>query len=234
MIPKSLQDQRKGTIGLFIWLIIIFTLLLVRAAIKDEFDAVAALVGAIVATIPAILAYETIYQSRIDKLPVIDCVIDCHSRYGLFQLGIRNTGGSTAYNIRLRWLETNPKTKEKIDVPNNTFGHIVSFANDENFNYLSSLLKGDTHLIIIDGYFQLFDRYPEGTNFVAFITFYDRMEDGNKYEVAIPISFDGYRNTLNYTKEQTKTHFDLQKLRGDLHKIENRLSDLNSILAKKQ
>lgn len=227
MIPKSLQDQRKGIIGLFIWLLIFFTVFLVRAATRDEWDAVAALAGATIAIIPAILAYETIFQSRLDRLPAIDCIIDSNSRYSFFQLGIKNTGGSTAYNIRLRWLEKDPETEKPIEIPLNCFGKPISFDTDEKNNYISSLIKGEIHLTIVDGYMQLFDRYREGTRFVALITYNDRFNKGNNYEVTIPISFDSHRTTLNYTNEQTKALYDIQEIQKSIKKIENYISDIN-------
>ena len=160
MIPQYLEDQRKGIIGLLIWLTLFFIALLIVAASKNQWDAVAGLAGATIALIPAIMAYDTIYQTRINKLPQLDIIIDATSRYQLFQLGIINNGGSTAYNVSIDWLDKDPGSDKTLPIPFNVYGQPVSFAKDVRHNLIRTLAKGQTHLIVVDAYYKLFERYP--------------------------------------------------------------------------
>ena len=128
--------------GLMFWLLAFFLILLARPAFKNEWDAVAGLSEAAIAVIPAIMAYETIYQSRIDKLPSLYIVIDPTSRYQLFQLGIVNNGGSSAYHCLLTWLEKDPESGRTVPVLHNCYNSTVSFCKDEQYNLIRVLSKG--------------------------------------------------------------------------------------------
>jgi hypothetical protein len=226
MVPKTLQDERRGIMGLMLWLLVFFLILLVRAAYKDEWDAVAGLSGAAIAIIPAMMAYETIYQARIDKLPSLDIIIDPTSRYQLFQLGVVNNGGSPAYNVKLMWLEKDPESGRPIPVPYNCYNSPVSFCKNEQYNLIRVLPKGHTHLTMVDGYYQFYERYPQEAFFLAKISYSEKADAKSTTDVIVPVSFDEYRTTLDYSHESSKTHYELQKIPKQLNNIEASLNKI--------
>lgn len=226
MVPKSLQDERNGVMGLMLWLLTLFLILLARAALKNEWDAVAGLSGATIGVMSTMLAYETIHQSRVGKLPSLDIIIDPMSRYKLFQLGIVNNGGAPAYNVKLTWLEKDPESGRSIQIPYNCYDSPVSFCKHEQYNLIRVLSKGQTHLTMVDGYNQFYERYPQEAFFLAKISYSEKVNVKNTIEVIVPVSFDEYRTTLDYSHESSKTHFELQKIPKQLDKIESSISKI--------
>ncbi len=226
MIPQSLEDQRKGIIGLLIWLTLFFLALLLIAASKNQWDAVAGLAGATIALVPAIMAYDTIYQTRINKLPQLDIIIDATSRYKLFQLGIINNGGSTAYNVSLDWLDKDLVSDKILPTPYNIFGQPVSFAKEPRYNVIRTLAKGQTHLTVVDAYHQFFERYPSEAFFLAKLSYSETLTGENKMEVIVPVSFDEFRTTLDYSHETSKTNYKLQQLPDKFDQIKKSLDNI--------
>ncbi|CAG5003140.1 hypothetical protein DYBT9275_03069 [Dyadobacter sp. CECT 9275] len=226
MIPIPLENQRKGVIGLFIWLLLFFLVLILIAVRRNEWDAVAGLSGAAIAVIPAIMAYDTIFQARIEKLPQLDIIIDITSRYSLFQLVIVNNGGSAAYNINLTWLDKEQGSGRPLPIPFNLFGQPISFSKDERYNVIRLLSKGQSHHTVIDGYYPFYERYPEEAFFMAKLSYSEDVAGNSKMEIIIPVSLDEFRSTLDYHTESSKTNYELQQLPKKLDKIKSALDNI--------
>ena len=230
MIPQSLQNQRRGIIGLFFWLAAIFLFLTLVAVTRQEWDAVAALAGATIAVIPAIMAYDTIFQTRIDKLPQLDLVIDPTSRYQLFQLVTINSGGSTAYNISITWLDTDPESGRSLPIPKNVYGQTVSYGKKEGYDSIRLLPKGQKHFTVVGGYYEFYDRYPNEAFFLAKLTYSTSLTGEDMLEAIIPVSFDEFRMTLDYNEESSLTHYRLQQLPKKLEQIQSALQHISNKL----
>jgi len=230
MIPEFLQNQRKGIIGLLLWLAITFILLTMLAVQRNEWDAVAGLVGATIAIIPAIMAYDTIFNARIDKLPQLDIFIDPTSRYQLFQLVTINSGGSAAYNIKITWLEKDPESGRPLLIPQNVYGQNVSYGKKEGYDSIRLLAKGQKHYTVVGGYYKFFKRYPDEAFFLAKLTYSQSLNGGGIMEVIVPVSFDEFRMTLDYNEESSLTHYRLQQLPKKLDQIQSALEHISNKL----
>lgn len=230
MIPQSLQNQRKGIIGLFFWLAAIFLFLTLAAVAREEWDSVAALASATIAVVPAIMAYDTIFQTRIDKLPQLDIVIDPTSRYQLFQLVTINSGGSAAYNIRITWLDKDPESGRPLPIPQNVYGQTVSFGKKKGYESIRFLAKGQKHFTVVGGYYEFYDRYPNEAFFLAKLTYSTSLTGEEVLEATVPVSFDEFRMTLDYHEESSLTHYRLQQLPKKLEEIVSMLGRISKKL----
>ncbi|WP_235129090.1 hypothetical protein [Dyadobacter sp. CY347] len=180
------------------------------------------------AIVSAIFAFEVVHQASLNQLPQLIAKFDCESRYQLIQLVLQNIGGSTAYNVRLSWMEKYGSSEKIFPKPKCIYGGFVAIHQDQEFNRLISLHKGESHFITVDGYYQFYEKNEAPTNYIGRVSFTDQMIGGNEYNIDIPLSMEEFRITLDHNKESTKAEYSIMKLPGKLDEIAKQLSIFNS------
>jgi hypothetical protein len=139
--------------------------------------------------------------------------VDARSRYGLLQLRITNTGGLAAHNIKLIW-----------DKPLlNSKGEPFVFTKQEGAPDVAVLLPGDSASRLIDGAVQFFPAVKDA-NYSGYVEFQDG--SGKRSRHKFHISFEDLRSSLYYDEEESKTHYELQKVPA---KIDGLIRELKGI-----
>jgi len=131
---------------------------------------------------------------------------DTKSRYGLLLLKISNFGGSAAHNIRLIW-----------DKPlKNSNGSTIDFSDSEENGNLSVLLPNQHISKIVDGTVGFFS--VEGPHlYSGTVEFTDGA--GKKRTHKFYLDAECLKGTPTHDEEGPKTHYELQKLPGELAKL---------------
>jgi hypothetical protein len=142
-----MEDQRKGILGFLLFIGISSVILLIFALYIDKYDIVISSLTVIATCMSTAFAYDVIYQTKINQLPVINLTFDCHSRYQLWQLVITNIGGGAAFNVKIEWLEYADFEGAQIIKPRNRELDVVCFSKEPVYNKLASLPKGSSHYI---------------------------------------------------------------------------------------
>jgi len=223
---KKILDRRKGVYGLFLWLILGSIILIIISIRVEKYDVTAGSLAVIASLITAAFAYEVIYRDTLNRLLVILIEFDSTSRYGFWQLVIKNVGGSTAYNIRIEWLESLPDGTEKFVKPKNRDNNTISLHPIENYNRIVSLPQGSSTSIWIDEFHAFFNN-NQPAEFCVRIIYKDGIKDKNEYEEIVPISLEHQKLTLMHIKEITKTEYELQKIPEKLEALRQAVLKIN-------
>ncbi len=185
----------------------------------EVWNTVAASLAVITAVISAWIT-QTLFERQENALrPYPYPILDPYSRTNLFQLRVANMGGSTAYDISLKWdkplldVEGNPIRFSQVDpeipilLPNASVAVLIGVANQFLNKYKNGEYSGEVE----------FKEYP-GSNKVLRHKFF--------------ISSEMYRRQLVYTSEEQETHDKLQKLPDEISKITYELKELRHDLNK--
>lgn len=194
-----------GVIGAAFWLL----------GFRDPaaWAAVAAALAVITSIISAWPAQRVLELQQDAQQPYPYPSIDLTSRYGLIQLRVTNYGGSAAHDICLHWHQ--PLL--------NSQGEEVKFTKQAGAPDISVLLPNESVNLSIDGSRQLFEAY-EKLNYSGEVTFKDSSKRTIKYPFLL--SAEKYRYTLSYSEEEPKTHYQLQKIPDELHKLRTEVNRL--------
>jgi hypothetical protein len=230
MIPKFIIDKRKGIMGLLIWSSIIMLVVAGLAIHEGKWSEAVSCLGVFAALVSAMFAFEVIHQGSLNQLPQIIVKIDGESRYSLLQLVVKNIGGSTAYRIKLSWIEEYGPTKKRYGKPQSIFGGFVQIHKNPDFDFIVSLQKDESHFVIIDGYNAFYKKNPYPTDYILRVEFFDQLESGNKFDYIIPISMEAGRLTLDHAKESTKAYYSLTKIPEKLEKMTDELRKIQQVL----
>ncbi|GGC08624.1 hypothetical protein [Dyadobacter sediminis] len=230
MVPKQILDRKKGIIGLMIWICILSIIMTLYALYLGKWPEAVSSLGVSAAIISAIFAFEVVHQVNVNQLPQVIAKFDCESRYNFIQLVLQNIGGSTAYNIRLSWLDTYHGQENVYDKPKCIYGGYVAIHKQQEFDRVISLQKGESHFITVDGYYQFYENNKAPTNYIAKINFTDQISGGNYYEIIVPLSMEEFRITLDHNKESTKAEYSITLLPKKIDAISKLLTDLNTTL----
>lgn len=131
---------------------------------------------------------------------------DTKSRYGLLLLKITNYGGGAAHSVRLIW--DNPLK--------NSNGKSIDFSNSEGSENLSVLLPNQHISKIVDGTVGFFS-VPGPHLYRGTVEFEDGA--GKKRSHKFHLDAECLMGTPTYDEEGPKTHYELQKLPGELEKL---------------
>jgi len=208
------------------WVALLSLAMTVYALYLNKWSEAVSSLAVTAAVISAILAYEVIYNAQINQLPQIIVKVDGESRYSILQLVIQNIGGSAAYNVRLKWLEEYGEDATKYLKPKLTYGGDVRIHSDQNFDRIISLQKGESHFLVIDGYWQFFENNKSPANYIALVKYTDQFKGGNEYEIIIPISMEEFRLTLDYAKESTRADYAITQMPDRIDKIARILNNI--------
>lgn len=106
----------------------------------------------------------------------------------------------------------------------------MAYGKIDGYDTIRLLSKDQKHFTIVGGYYELFKRYPEEAFFLAKLTYSEKLTGGCIMETIVPVSFDEFRMTLDYSEESSLTHYRLQKLPEKLDKIEKALNQISGKL----
>lgn len=87
---------------LFLALIISF-FLAIQAYLNEEWNVIASSLAVVTAIIAAFSSMKIIWKQEDDLEPNLYVYFDLQSRSGVIQLVVKNVGGSTAYDLKLKW-----------------------------------------------------------------------------------------------------------------------------------
>ncbi len=138
---------------------------------------------------------------------------DTTSRYGLILLRVRNSGQSTAYKIKLKM------NKPLLD----SKGKEIKFGNSEETSIIPVLFPGHSISKTVDGHVDFYGM-QESHKYTGEIEFQDAQ--GKVYRHEFILDAEMYKNTPLYSEEQLKTAFELQKIPGELVKINRNLGKM--------
>ncbi|MES2499764.1 MAG: hypothetical protein V4570_04455 [Pseudomonadota bacterium] len=131
---------------------------------------------------------------------------DIKSRYGLILLKITNFGGGTAHDVRLIW-----------DKPlKNSDGKSIYSSNSEDSQNLSVLMPNQHISKMVDGTVGFFS-IPGLHLYSGLVEFKDGT--GNKRSHKFHLDAECLKGSLLHDEESLKTHYELQKLPGELEKL---------------
>lgn len=176
-----------------------------------------AVLAVLASVISAWSSFENVVLQREALKPDLDLSFDFRSRYSLIQLSLINRGGSAAKNIKIEW-------------DNNIVNHkdeIVSFNSASEDYDILKLSQGEELLKNVDVHFSFFEK-NEPLVFTGVLKYSDLNE--KNYEQLFRLSAEHYKGTLVYDREETKTHYELQKLPKLFDKIILELKHLNKKL----
>jgi len=143
--------------------------------------------------------------------------IDVKSRYSLMQLRVTNFGGGVARDIRLKWhkplLEAN--------------GELVRFTEQEGAPEIPVLMPKESEAVLVGASHMLFTKYQD-MNYSGKIEFSDA--SGKRMEHRFYLSAEAFRNTLAHAEEDSKTHYELQKIPDELQKLRDEVRRLRMML----
>ena len=142
--------------------------------------------------------------------------VDTTSRYGLLQLCVKNTGGGTAYDIRLFW-----------DKPLlNSTGQLVCASPKEGIPDFGVLHPGENIFRLIDESGKFFTAIQDAI-YSGRVQFKDA--SGKTHTHPFNLDIEAYRKTLYHNPEEPKTHHQLQQIPGKLDAL---ISELKAIREK--
>jgi len=186
--------------------IIIYTL--------KEFDSIGtsswAIITSCLAVITAIIsaweAHNVILLQKRTCEPNPQLFIDAESRYGLILIGLKNLGGSPAYNINIYWKKT------PIDTKGNKITFKDSFGNPE----IQALSAGELVKKTLGEEQKIFS-----SNSKLLYSFEIHFNDsiGKSYTRKGLLDVEKYHQTISYSEEHTKTNFELQRIPQEIAKL---------------
>ena len=185
---------------------IIVPLYLLGIHASETWAVVAAALAVITSILSSWLALRVLEIQQDEKSPYPYPSIDVRSRYGLMQLRIKNSGGSAARNIFIKW-------KKPLL---NTQGEEVRFTKQGNTPDIPILLPNESVAVLVGGTRAIYELYQD-MNYSGIIEFQDVSE--RKLKQIFYISAETYRSTLDYEDEELRTEMALQKLPEEIEKL---------------
>lgn len=172
----------------------------------------AASLAVVASLVSAWAAGEVVVLQRAATRPYVYPSFDLESRYGLVQLKVTNYGGSVAHDVTLQW-------KKELK---NKKGNLITFSRGDNRG-IPVLLPGESVSTMVGGSVEFF-RGSESLDFPGVIRFSDAT--GHKYEESYIVSGEKFRDSLQYDQEMPRTHYEIQKIPGEIAKLTSQLKAL--------
>lgn len=186
-----------------------------RSGGQERWSTVAGALAVIAAVVSGWTAQDVVDLERERQEPYPYPRIDAYSRYSLLQLRVTNSGGTVARNIRLRW-----------DQPLlNTKGQAVRFTDKEGGVDIPVLPPGDDVAVLIGESHAFFENNADAT-YSGEIEFENAA--GRRRRHRVHVSAEAFRASLTYDDEAPKTHYQLQKIPGQLKDIATAIGKLKS------
>jgi hypothetical protein len=174
-----------------------------------------AAVLAVLAAVTSAWTSQRVVELQEDALePHLVTSIDTGRRYGLAQFRVTNKGGSSAHEVHLEWKHPLLKVDGSTVVIGND-GHVPVIAVGES----ASALIGASH--------EMFARLKD-TTCSGRITF--KNASGSSRSTDFLASAERQRHSLIYDEEDSRTHYELQKIPQVLKEISEELRNIGSRL----
>lgn len=186
--------------------VIVFVLFVLGVKNPETWAVIAASLAVLTSVISSWSAQRVLEIEEDSQKPYCYPSIDIRSRYGLMQLRVTNYGGSVAREIYLHW--DKPLLNSKSDV--------VKFTKQEGTPDIPILLPNESVSVLIDGTLSMFQRVQD-MNYSGRINF--KNASGKKIKYPFYVSAEIHRSSLSYDEEESRTHFELQKIPKELQKI---------------
>lgn len=168
-----------------------------------------AAVMAVVAAITSAWTSQRLVELQEDAgAPNLQPSFDLRSRYSMAQFQLVNKGGSPAFNIKI----TFDKPLKHQD------GHTVQLAGG---NAIPVLLPGESSSVSLGTSHALFNQHDD-TSVSVTIQFTDA--SGSIQSKTCKVSAEHERSSLVHTREELRTHYDIQQIPGALKEIANAIS----------
>lgn len=185
----------------------------------EVWNTVAASLAVITAVISAWITQTLLEKQEDAQRPYPYPVLDAYSRTYLFQLRVLNMGGSTAYDICLKW--------EKPLL--NTEGKPIRFSQGEP--EIPLLLPNASVAVLIDVGHRFLNKYKDA-EYSGEIEFKDDPKSNRVFKHNFYINAEMYRGLPAITSEEQDTHEKLQKLPDEVSKVTKELERLRYDLEK--
>lgn len=187
----------------------------IRGPEKPETWLVAASALAVVTSVVSTWSSRRVVELQEDaKRPTPYPSFDVTSRYGLALIRVTNTGGTAAHDVCLHW--DRPLHDHK--------GEVVGFAAQEHGRApISVLLPGESIAKTIGAHHEFIAKHPDA-EYSGRIEF----RDPSRRKYVSPFRLDGRQlaETLTYDHEAPRTHYELQRVPGELEQIRGLLKRL--------
>lgn len=186
----------------------------VRGPDKPETWLVAASALAVLTSVVSTWSSRRVVELQEDeRRPSPYPAFDFTGRHGLAMLRVKNTGGTAAHDVGLRW-----------DVAlRDHHGEVIGFPLTQGRAPISVLLPGETITQIIDTHHEFIARHP-ASEFTGRIEYRD--PSGRRSVRLFRLDGRQFARTPAYDYEGSRTHFELQKLPSELKKIRQLLQRL--------
>lgn len=205
-------------------LILFLSLAIFLAALKvigpGEIEAWAVLV-AVLAVISSIISawssYNVVDLQKEALKPHVTISYDFESRFGLALLRMNNTGGTPAVNIHIKWNNKIKNHKEQE----------LDFNSPNSNSDVIYLASGEATYRIIDSDFKFFERYADTT--ISGEILYQDLK-GNDLNTSFQVSAEHLRGSPNYSSEELKTNYEIQKIPKSLDNLTSQIRILSNQL----
>lgn len=216
----SVQTVSRASIRIllvcaFIIAVITIVVPLIFAGVRssEAWAAVAASLAVITSVFSSWSSQRVLELSEDAQKPCLSLSIDLKSRYKLMQLRVVNTGGSPAYDIRISW-------ERPLLHPD---GRIVYSSETSDAPDIPVLLPRESIDRLVGGASEMYQRFQD-MNYSGEINFTDSSKRLHKEKFYI--SAESYRSALTYSQEELRTHYELQKIPGEIKKLTNEITSL--------
>jgi hypothetical protein len=189
--------------------IVLVAFLLLGPKSKETWSTLTAVLAVIAAVISAWPSLRVLEIQEDATRPCPTPHFDLTSRYGLFQLRVKNIGAGVAYDVRLNWDQH----------PQNAAGDEVAVLDT-----ISVLMPQDSVSIVLGTSLEMVEKYPS-LRFEGTVAFKDVA--GKERSQRFRCSADEYRSRLTFDQELPKTLHELQKLPEELEKIHKAIAILD-------
>lgn len=189
-----------------------------------EWNTVAGTLAVVTAIISAWAIQKTIWKQEDDQEPLLEIYFDTYSRQGLILLVLKNSGGSNAYDIKIKW--------EKPLFYGS--GREVHFGKTANETEIPVINRGQKYSLIVNSALSVFQKSQDEKSVLDFwgtICFKRNRKDKKHCEIEFFISLEPYRGTplvetdqLNFYHEGAKIHIELAKISDSLNVLINGLN----------
>jgi hypothetical protein len=174
-----------------------------------EWNTVAATLAVITAIVSAWATQKIIWKQETDQEPLIEIYFDTKSRQDLVLLVLENNGGSSAYDIIIKWIKPLLNNRDEIV-------HFGRFLNEIDIPVLN---KGQKCSYILNSAWVMFDKSKkDGTvlDFSGKILYKLNRNDKKYSEREFIISLEPYRNSPDIETEQINFYYEGAKIHSDL------------------
>ncbi len=140
---------------------------------------------------------------------------DLKSLHGFALIRVRNSGGTPAYNISLSWT---PELR-------GLGGKPIGFEKADNLPGISVLLPGESIAQYIGAHHEFIKDHPD-SDYRGTIEFED--STGSRFSQEFRLDYRSYEGTPAYDEEALKTHYELQKIPGELQALRREIQRITS------